>query len=83
MSIEHFRQWGPEDNYLLAQANSVLGECLLKQDRLDEAAPLLLESTPIIERTYGPHHKRTLAAKRRLDALAKSSLEVGTGVELP
>nr|AIE90232.1 serine/threonine protein kinase [uncultured marine thaumarchaeote AD1000_01_F04] len=72
-SIEHYRQWGPENNYHVALANSVLGAILLRQGRLEEAESLLRDSLSIIENTYGSDHKKTRTARERLTQLSTAS----------
>jgi serine/threonine-protein kinase len=58
------------DHRLIAYARSVLGECLLRQGRRDEALPMLLSSYEALRRGYGEHAGWTVDARARL-AMAK------------
>ena len=44
----------------------MLGECLLRLDRIDEAAPLLISSETVLREVLGPGHPRRVEAARRL-----------------
>ncbi|HEY3246049.1 MAG TPA: serine/threonine-protein kinase [Phycisphaerae bacterium] len=54
------------NHWRTAEAESVLGECLIKQGRFDEAEPLLLRSYPIIRERRGAASPDTRAAVQRL-----------------
>lgn len=48
---------------------SVLGACLVQQNRLDEAEPLLEQSITVLTETHGEERWRTLAAVEFLASL--------------
>ncbi len=67
--IDYHRKRFPEDNYQLALGKSLLGESLTRQGRFEEAESPLMESAPIIEKTYGPQDRRTVKAHQRIREL--------------
>ncbi|MEQ8762559.1 MAG: tetratricopeptide repeat protein [Planctomycetota bacterium] len=67
--------WGESSDFawFVADARSILGECLLDQGRLIEARPILEESLAILMKDKGPAHEHTLEARARLDRLESLS----------
>lgn len=61
------RELLPATNAELANTQSLLGYCLFKLGRVDEAAPMLKDSFETLQTALGPDHTSTLAAKERLD----------------
>lgn len=55
-------------SWQIQTARNVLGACLVAIGRGDEGRPLLQSSYEALLAKLGPEHKRTLEAKRRLDA---------------
>ena len=53
----------------LANAKSILGECLTVQKHFEEAAPLLLTSYDELKAKLGDQDKRTTSARERLKKL--------------
>jgi tetratricopeptide (TPR) repeat protein len=60
------RREAAPNHWRTAEAESVLGECLVKQGRFDEAEPLLEHSYPTIRERRGPAGADTRAALQRL-----------------
>ena len=63
------RQALPQGHWLIANTESLLGECLLAQGRTAEARPLLESSYEKLLADRGPDHERTRDARRRLELL--------------
>ncbi|MEE8153400.1 MAG: tetratricopeptide repeat protein [Phycisphaerales bacterium] len=53
----------------VAETQSVLGGCLVRLGRYEQAKPLLVESLPIIRERWGEQQKHTLAALDRIISL--------------
>ncbi len=62
----------PETNPELANTMSILGYCLFKLGRSDEAEHLLKPAHTILLNTLGDEHNSTIAAKNRLDEFSES-----------
>jgi len=69
-------QWG-KDQKLTAYARNVLGDCLLRQGKFEEAGPHLRESTPIIRRENGLHHAWSQEAYERMVRLCTAEGNAG------
>ena len=69
-ALELRRRFTPE-GWRTASCASLLGECLLKQERVDEAEPLLTESYEALSRVLPAANPRLEEAKERLDALRR------------
>ena len=63
------KQFMPPDHWLIAASESVLGECVMKQNRFAEAEPLLLRGHERLSALLGEKHDRTQEAVQRLIAL--------------
>ena len=61
----------PPDSAQIAVANSVLGRALLASGRAEEAAPLLRDSLPILQRSQGTDAAITVRARLALEQLAR------------
>jgi len=59
-------------HWLVANTASVLGGCLVGQQRFSEAEPLLLDSYRILLADGGPDHEKTRDAARRVTMLSKA-----------
>jgi tetratricopeptide (TPR) repeat protein len=55
-----------DNHWLTAEAESVLGECLVVLNRFDEAEPILLSSFATLADDCGDSHDRTRRARQRL-----------------
>ena len=60
------------EHWLVASAKSILGECLAKQKRFEEAEKFLLESYEILKKVLGENHEQTRKAWRRIVKLMKA-----------
>ncbi len=67
-------------NWQIADAESVLGECLTALGRFDEAEPLLIHSHPVIEAQTGSNARQAREALARIEAFKKvrAAAEIGT-----
>lgn len=71
-----------KQHWRVADAESVLGECLLKQGRAEEAAPLLKRALAALRAEKGEASRHTLEAAERWEALGRGAERVpGQGRE--
>ncbi len=64
-SVAMFTQSQQPDDWRLADARSVLGECLARMGRREEAFPILQGSLETLAATRGPDARRTKEARER------------------
>lgn len=57
------------DHWRIAEAENVLGGCLLGQGKIAEAEPLIRRSVPVLSRVRGDRARATREAQKRLEAL--------------
>ncbi|MEO0559830.1 MAG: tetratricopeptide repeat protein [Bacteroidota bacterium] len=72
-SLAARRQVFPPDHFLLANAESVLGACVARLGRMEEARGLLTRSAETLASSLGEDHNRTVAARERLAAFVASN----------
>lgn len=58
-SLELRRKVLPDDHWLIANSQSVLGNCLVKLGQFSESETLLLTSYSNLKKTLGEEHERT------------------------
>ncbi|MEX2271797.1 MAG: serine/threonine-protein kinase [Vicinamibacterales bacterium] len=63
----------PPDHWLIANTESILGECLMVRGRVKEAEPLLVWSYQRLLANRGPAHERTRDARARLVRLYETT----------
>lgn len=71
-AIATLRARFPAEHWRIADAESVLGEALLEQGRLDEARRLLERSVSALEEVKRPAAREVREARRRLEALLET-----------
>jgi len=59
----------PRDHWQIASTRTMVALCLVDQRRFAEAERLMLEAYPIVEKEFGPGHRRVAAVVERLVAL--------------
>jgi hypothetical protein len=62
----------PRDDWMRANAESTLGECLTALGRFEEAEPLVAQSYPRIAAVLGADHVRAEIARGRIRALYRA-----------
>lgn len=72
------RETLPADHWLLAAGESLLGACLARLGRIDEAGSMLAKSYAMLRTTLGDADNRTRTAYQRLQAF-----EASTGRQVP
>ncbi|MCK4340467.1 MAG: serine/threonine protein kinase [Phycisphaerae bacterium] len=61
-----WRKTPPQENWLYAEAESLLGECLTHLERYEEAQPLVLRGYLAVKEAKGEQHRRTGMALDRI-----------------
>ena len=71
-SLELRRKTLPADHWLIANSESILGDCLTRLRRFHEAESLLMDGYAKLKAKFGEEHSRTRDAAERITRLYKA-----------